>query len=66
MIKIHKKVVVDKNGNPTEVIIPWNEYNEMEELLGLDLDKSAIEDLKQAQKDRTSRKKAAYLELDTI
>ncbi len=66
MIEIHKKIVVVENGKPMEVIIPWNEYNEMEELLGLDLDKSAIEDLKQAQKDRTSKKKDAYLELDTI
>ena len=49
-----------------EVIIPWNKYNEIEELLGLDLDKSAIEVLKQAQIDRTSKKKDAYLELDTI
>ncbi|MEE8189993.1 MAG: hypothetical protein V3T79_00190 [Candidatus Scalindua sediminis] len=65
MIEIHKKIVVDENGNQMEVIIPWNEYNEMEELLGLDLDKSAIEDLKQAQKDRTSKKKDAYLDIDT-
>ncbi len=66
MIEIHKKIVVDENGNPMEVIIPWNEYNEMEELLGLDLDKSAIEDLKQAQKDRINKKKDAYLDLDSI
>ncbi len=66
MIEIHKKIVVDENGNPMEVIIPWNKYNEIEELLGLDLDKSAIEVLKQAQIDRTSKKKDAYLELDTI
>ncbi len=66
MIEIHKKIVVDENGNPMEVIIPWNEYNEMEELLGLDLSKSAIEDLKKAQKDRTSKKEDAYLDLDTI
>ncbi len=65
-MEIHKKIVVDENGNPMEVIIPWNEYNEMEELLGLDLDKSAIKDLKQAQKDRTSKKKDAYLDIDTI
>lgn len=38
----------------------------MEELLGLDLDKSAIKDLKQAKKDRTSKKKDAYLDIDTI
>lgn len=66
MITIHKKLVVDKHGKPMEVIIPWDEYKEMEELLGLDLDEGAISDLKQAQKDRTSGKKEAYVDLDSI
>lgn len=66
MITIHKKVIVDESGKPTEVIIPWEEYKEMEELLGLDLDKKAISDLKQAQEDRASGNKKAYLDLDSI
>ena len=66
MVTVHKKIVIDKRGNPTEVIIPWKEYKEIEELLGLDLDKKAIEDLKQAQKDREKGKKDAYVELDSI
>jgi PHD/YefM family antitoxin component YafN of YafNO toxin-antitoxin module len=66
MRTVHKKIVVDENGKPTEVIIPWKKYKEIEELLGLDLDKKAIEDLKQAQKDREKGKKDAYVELDSI
>ncbi len=66
MITIHKKLVVDKHGKPMEVIIPWDEYKELEELLGLDLDKRAISDLKQAQNDRAKGKKDAYLDLDSI
>ena len=66
MITIHKKLVVDEHGKPMEVIIPWDEYKEMEELLGLDLDKTAIEDLKQARKDRAKGKKDAYSDLDSI
>ncbi len=66
MITIHKKLVVDKHGKPMEVIIPWDEYKEMEELLGLDLDETAISDLKQAQNDRAKGKKEAYLDLDSI
>ena len=66
MITIHKKLVIDDHGKPTEVIIPWDEYKEMEELLGLDLDKTAIEDLKQARKDRAKAKKDAYSDLDSI
>jgi len=38
----------------------------MEELLGLDLDKTAIEDLEQARKDRAKGKKDAYSDLDSI
>jgi len=66
MLTIHKKLVVDKHGMPMEVIIPWEEYREMEELLGLDLDKAAINDLKQAQSDRAKGKKEAYLDLDSV
>ncbi len=66
MIAIHKKIVVDDKGKPKEVIIPWEEYKEMEELLGLDLDEAAISDLKQAKKDRASGKEEAYLDIDSI
>ena len=66
MFTLHKKIIVDEKGKPTEVIIPWREYKEIEELLGLDFDKKAIEDLKQAQKDRGKGKKDAYVELDSI
>jgi PHD/YefM family antitoxin component YafN of YafNO toxin-antitoxin module len=66
MLTVHKKIVVDEKGKPTEVIIPWKKYKGIEELLGLDLDKKAIEDLKQAQKDREKGKKDAYVELDSI
>jgi PHD/YefM family antitoxin component YafN of YafNO toxin-antitoxin module len=66
MLTVHKKIVVDEKGKPTEVIIPWRKYKEIEELLGLDLDKRAIEDLRQAQKDREQGKKGVYVELDSI
>jgi PHD/YefM family antitoxin component YafN of YafNO toxin-antitoxin module len=66
MLTVHKKIVVDEKGKPTEVIIPWRKYKEIEELLGLDLDKRAVEDLRQAQKDREQGKKGVYVELDSI
>ena len=52
MITIHKKYVVDEQGNPKEVIIPLEDFRMIEELLGLDLDQEAIEDLRQARRDR--------------
>lgn len=66
MITVHKKIIIDKKGKPTEVIIPWKEYREIEEILGLDLEKKAIADLRQAKKDREEGKKDAYLDLDDV
>lgn len=66
MVTLHKKIVLDEKGNPTEVIIPWEEYKEIEELLGLDLDENAVEDLKQAKEDREKGIKDAYMELDSL
>ena len=66
MITIHKKLVVDEQGKPQEVIIPWEEYKEIEETLGLDLNKKVIQDLKQAKNDRESGKIENYLDLDSI
>ncbi|MCP4253048.1 MAG: hypothetical protein GY775_06505 [Candidatus Scalindua sp.] len=66
MLTIHKKVVKDVNGNPTEVIIPWEEYKKIEKSLGLDLSQEAIEDLKQAKIDRDNSNKDAYIDLESI
>ena len=48
---IHKKVVVDDAGSPQEVIIPWAEFQEIEELLGLDLEPEVAEQLADAKRD---------------
>ena len=46
MIDIHKKIVTDENGNPSDVIIPWDEYKQIEEILGIDLDEETKRDLR--------------------
>lgn len=66
MISIHRKLVVDEHGRPQEVIIPWEEYQEIEELLGLDLNEKAIEALQEARKDRESGNTEAYVDLDAL
>ncbi len=63
---IHKRYVVDDQGNPKEVIIPWEDFQKIEEMLGLDLDSKAVEDLKEAIKDRAAGNKDAYTDLDSI
>ena len=66
MITINKKFVVDEHGNPKEVIILGEDFKKIEEMLGLDLDSNAIDNLIQARKDREAGNKSAYVELDSI
>jgi len=65
-MRIQRKIVVDEAGKPQEVIISWKDYQEVAEILGLDLDEEAIEDLRQARKDREEGTEGAYLDLEAI
>jgi PHD/YefM family antitoxin component YafN of YafNO toxin-antitoxin module len=64
--KIHRKVVVNDAGEPTDVIIPWDEYREIVEVLGLDLDETTRQELQQAQGDRESGNGDAFLSIDEL
>ena len=66
MMQIHKKFVIDEQGNPQEVIIPWNEFQEIAEILGLDLDDDAIEDLHHARQDREKGNEEAFVDLEAL
>ena len=66
MLTISKKYIVDAQGRPQEVIIPWEQYLQIIEMLGLDLDDDGIADLRQAQWDRAEKNQGAYVDLDTI
>jgi len=61
MTTIHKKIVVDENGDPQEVIIPWKEFLRIEEELGLDLDESTAEELREADADMRRGDGAAFV-----
>ncbi len=64
MLSIQKKLVVDERGQPQEVIISWEQYLQIIEMLGLDLDDVAIADLREAQRDRIAEKRDAYVALN--
>ena len=66
MISIDKKYVVDEHGNPKEVLIQFEDFKKIEELLGLDLDDSAISYLQEARRNREAGKTDAYVNLDSI
>lgn len=66
MMTLHKQLIIDERGNPTAVVIPWPEFVELEEMLGLDLDAEAHSDLAAARADREAGNQAAFLGLDAI
>ena len=65
-MNISKKYIVDEHGNPKEVVILLEDFRKIEEILGLDLDNEAVDQLREARKDRESGNKSAYVELDSI
>jgi PHD/YefM family antitoxin component YafN of YafNO toxin-antitoxin module len=65
-MEIRKRYIVDEKGNPKEVVIPIEDFEKIEELLGWDLDKGAIEQLYQARKDREKGKPDAYVDVNSI
>ena len=66
MTAIQKKIVVDEHGEPQEVIIPWAQFRELSELLGLDLDTEAIADLREAKRDWESGDRDAFVPLSGL
>jgi PHD/YefM family antitoxin component YafN of YafNO toxin-antitoxin module len=61
-MNINKRYIVDEDGNPTEVIIPLDDYRKMEELLGWDLDDETINQLRKAKNDLNKGNKEAYVD----
>jgi len=66
MLSIQKKLVVDERGQPQEVIISWEQYQQIIEMLGLDLDEAAKAELREARRDRIAEKRDAYVTLNAI
>ena len=66
LMHINKKFIVDDQGNPKEVIILFEDFKKIEELLGLDLNEEAISDLQTARRDRETGNMKAYVDLDLI
>ncbi len=65
-MNINKRYIVDEKGNPTEVIIPLDDYRKMKELLGWDLDDETIKQLRKAKNDRSKGNKEAYVDPASI
>ncbi len=66
MIAIQKKIVRDEQGQPKEVIIPWEQFCELSEALGLDLDEEAMANLREARHDWETGNRAAFTPLSEL
>lgn len=66
MTTIQKKIVIDEHGEPQEVIIPWAQFCELSEALGLDLDAAAQAELREAIEDSRARRREAFTSLDEL
>ena len=65
-MSIYKKYIVDDQGNLKGVIIPVEDYRKIEELLLWDLDEEAVQQLREAERDREKGHRGAYLDPDSI
>lgn len=66
MKAISKKIVVDEQGAPLEVILPWPVFCEIAETLGWDLDEEAETDLRASRRDLESGGDEAFLPLSSL
>ena len=66
MTAIQKKIVLGEGGQPVEVIIPWEQFCEMSEALGLDLDSTEQAELREALDDSLARRREAFTPLDEL
>ena len=63
MIAIEKEIIFDENGEPKSVVIPWSEFCDISDTLGLDLDEEARKDLRAARSDWDAGKKDSFVPL---
>ncbi len=63
---IHPRFIVNPQGQPTEVILPWQEYLEILERLDWDLDEDTLSCLREARRDRECGNVEAYVDLDAL
>ncbi len=65
-VTITKKLVLDEKGNPSEVLIPYEQFVELAETYGLDLDEREQEELREALADSKARNRDAFIPADEV
>ena len=63
---IAKKVVINEQGTPIEVILSWKTFRQIAETLGWDLDEAAKADLRATRRDLAKRNRKAFVPLSSL
>lgn len=58
---ISKKLVLNEDGNPSEVLIPYEQYVELAETYGFDLDENEQKQLREALADSVAGNRDAFI-----
>lgn len=66
MNPVPKKIVVDEQGKPLEVILPWTAFCEIAETLGWDLGAEAEADLRETRRDLETGQRQAFIPLSSL
>lgn len=66
MNTLQKKLVVSETGQPLEVIIPYAQFCEMEEALGLDLSEDTIADLTETRRDWEAGREENFVPVSSL
>ena len=66
MSPVLRKIVVNDQGEPLEVIIPWESFCEIAEAFGWDLDAEAIEDLRATRREMENSHKDTFIPLSSL
>lgn len=61
-----KKIVVDEQGQPLEVILPWTAFCEIAEALGWDLDADTEVDLRETRRDLETGQNQNFVPLSSL
>ena len=65
-VTITRKLVLDEKGNPSEVLIPYEQFVELAETYGLDLAENEQNELREALADSKARNRDAFIPAEEV
>ena len=65
-VTITRKIVLDEKGNPSEVLIPYEQFVELAETYGLDLAENEENELREALADSKARNRDAFIPAEEV